>query len=115
MTLEEICNLLSAKFLTINHDSSLEVQSVFSSDMMSEVLAFAKDESLLVTGLCNPQVIRTAEMMDFAGVVFVHSKEPDETMLSLAEHIGLCMMVTDLSNFTVCGKLSAAGLNGGVQ
>lgn len=115
MTLEDICKLLHATLLTSNHDLSRVVHSAFSSDMMSDVLAFAKDDSILITGLCNPQVMRTAEMMDLAGVIFVRGKKPDENMLRLAEEIGLCVMLTELPMFNTCGKLFCAGLNGGVQ
>ena len=115
MTLDEICKLLHATLLTTNHNFSCNVHSAFCSDMMSDVLAFAKDDSILITGLCNPQVMRTAEMMDLAGVIFIRGKRPDENMLRLAEEIGLCVMLTELPMFNTCGKLFCAGLNGGVQ
>ena len=115
MNLEEICKLLEATLLTTNHDLTRVVHSAFSADMMSDVLAFAKNDSILITGLCNPQVMRTAEMMDLAGVIFVRKKEPDANMLRLAEEIGLCVMTTDLSMFSTCGKLYGAGLVGGVE
>ena len=115
MTLDDICKLLKATLLTSNHNLARTVHSAFSSDMMSDVLAFAKDDSILITGLCNPQVVRTAEMMDLAGVIFVRGKRPDENILRLAEDIGLCVMITDYPMFSTCGKLYSAGLNGGVQ
>lgn len=115
MNLEDICSLLQATLLTTNHNLKRVVHSAFSSDMMSDVLAFAKDDSILITGLCNPQVMRTAEMMDLAGVIFIRGKWPDETMLRLAEDMGLCVMVTELPMFHTCGKLFCAGLNGGVS
>ena len=113
MNLEEICNLLQANLLTSNHDLSRIVHSAFSSDMMSDVLAFARNDSILITGLCNLQVMRTAEMMDLAGVIFVRGKRPDEAMLRLAEELGLCVMLTELTMFSTCGKLFCAGLTGG--
>ena len=115
MRICEIMELLSAKPLTEDCDESLEVSCACASDMMSDVLAFAKNDSILITGLCNPQVMRTAEMMDLAGVIFVRKKEPDANMLRLAEEIGLCVMTTDLSMFSTCGRLYGAGLVGGVE
>lgn len=115
MNLEDISRLLKATLLTTNHNLKKVVHSAFSSDMMSDVLAYAKDDSILITGLCNPQVMRTAEMMDLAGVIFIRGKKPDTTMLHLAEEMGLCVMVTELPMFNTCGKLFCAGLNGGVS
>ena len=115
MTLEDICGLLQAKLLTVDHDLSREAHAAFASDMMSDVLAFAGNDTILITGLCNLQVIRTAEIMDLAGVIFIHGKYPDEQMLRMAKDIGLCVMVTDASMSHVCGKLYCAGLNGGAN
>lgn len=113
MTLEKIRDLLNADLLTSGCDLTHDVQSACGSDMMSDVLAFVKDNGILITGLCNPQVIRTAEMMDTVAVIFVRGKRPDETMLRMAEDIGLCVMSTELTMFIACGKLYSAGLCGG--
>ena len=81
--------------------------------MMSDVLAFSKDHSVLLTGLCNPQVIRTAEMLEIVCIVFVRGKKPDEAMLSMAEERGLIILSTGHRMFSACGMLYAAGLPGG--
>ena len=70
-----------------------EVRSACGSDMMSDVLAFSKDHSILLTGLCNPQVIRTAEMLDIVCLIFVRGKKPDESMLEMAKERGLVILV----------------------
>ena len=62
------------------------------SDMMSDVLAFVKDQAVLLTGLVNPQVIRTAEMMDIVCIVFVRGKMPDPSMIGLAEERGIALL-----------------------
>ena len=114
MTLKDIKELLHATVLTDNNDLDRVIQYAYSTDMMSDVLAYAKHDSILITGLCNPQVIRTAEMMDLAGIIFIMEKIPDDIMVSLAKEIDLCLMVTNLTMFTICGKLFHAGLDGGV-
>ena len=80
---------------------------------MSDVLAYVKDQSLLLTGLVNPQVIRTAEMMDFVCIVFVRGKRPDPAMIELASEYGIVLLTTRHRMFTACGRLYAAGLEGG--
>ena len=90
-----------------------EVHTACGSDMMSDVLAFVKDQSVLITGLCNPQVIRTAEMMDIVCLVFVRGKVPDENMIQLADQRDIAMLSTQLPMFSACGVLYTAGLRGG--
>ena len=68
---------------------------------------------MLITGLCNPQVIRTAEMMDIVCLVFVRGKVPDENMIRLADQRDIAMMSTQLPMFSACGVLYTAGLRGG--
>lgn len=116
MTLEEIRKILDADLLTTGNDLSHSVHSACGSDMMSDVLAYVKEDGILITGLCNPQVMRTAEMMDTVAVIFVRGKRPDENMLNMAQDIGLCVMSTELTMFIACGKLYSAGLCcGGVK
>jgi len=80
---------------------------------MSDVLAYVKDQSVLITGLCNPQVVRTAEMMDMVCIVFVRGKRPSEEAIALAKQKGLVMMTTQHRMFSACGLLFSAGLASG--
>ena len=84
MKVQNIVNILKAEILA-EGDLQEEVKTACGSDMMSDVLAFVKDQSVLLTGLVNPQVVRTAEMMDMHCIIFVRGKRPDETVLSLAK------------------------------
>lgn len=111
MTLREVADILQARVLCGDLEKS--VKTACGSDMMSDVLAFVKDQGLLLTGLVNPQVIRTAEMMDMVGVVFVRGKEPDEAMIKLALDREITLMTSPLRMFTACGKLYQRGLGGG--
>ena len=80
--------------------------------MMSDVLAFVKDQSVLLTGLVNPQVVRTAEMMDMHCIIFVRGKRPDDAMIRLASEYNIVLIRTEERMFSACGKLYAAGLDG---
>ena len=79
---------------------------------MSDVLAYVTDQAVLLTGLVNPQVIRTALMMDMVCIVFVRSKVPNEEMISLAKEHGIVMMSTNKTLYTTCGLLYSNGLVG---
>ena len=81
MTVRDIQEILGARVLCGEEWLDKEVHTACGSDMMSDVLAFVKDQAVLLTGLCNPQVIRTAEMMDIVCIVFVRSKKPDDNMI----------------------------------
>lgn len=113
MTVFDIKNLLEAKVLCCEDNLSKEVHTACGSDMMSDVLAFVKDQSVLLTGLCNPQVIRTAEMMDMICICFVRGKIPDENMIELAKDKGIVILATDMRMFPACGILYENGLHGG--
>ncbi len=115
MTVNDIKNLLEAKILCGEEHIDREVHTACGSDMMSDVLAFVKDQSVLLTGLCNPQAIRTAEMMDIVCIVFVRGKMPDESMIELAEERGIVIMSTQMRMFPACGILYTNGLRGGVD
>lgn len=110
MKISEIASLLDAQVLCCKDSVSKEVHSACGSDMMSDVLAYVKDQAVLITGLVNPQVIRTAEMMDIMCIVFVRNKRPSEEMLELAEETGIVILATDKRMFEACGILYSGGL-----
>lgn len=113
MKIRDIKELLNAEILCFPEGLDTEVNSACGSDMMSDVLAYVKDQAVLLTGLLNPQVIRTAEMMDMVCVVFVRSKKPTEEMLNLARDHEMVVLSTDLRMYDACGKLYKAGLGNG--
>ena len=113
MTVKEIQKLLNAKVLACEEKLDLEVTSAFASDMMSDCLAFAKDASVLITGLCNPQVMRTAELLDIECIIFIKGKEPTEGMISLAQNNGICVLLSDYCMFETAGILFKTGAIGG--
>ena len=113
MKMKEILTLLGGRLLCGAPQDDHEFTSAFASDMMSDVLAYSKDHSILLTGLCNPQVIRTAEMLDIVCVIFVRGKKPDQTILDMARERGLVVIETGHRMFSACGILYAAGLKGG--
>lgn len=113
MTVADIRSILNARVLVGEDRMDQEVKSACGADMMSDVLAFSKDHTLLLTGLCNPQVIRTAEMLDIVCIIFVRGKKPDEKTMELAKKSGMVIMETGHRMFSACGMLYAAGLRGG--
>lgn len=113
MTIREMQEILDAKFLYGEELADVDVEFVFSADMMSDVLAYGGKCSVLMTGLCNPQVVRTAEMLDIVCTIFVRGKMPDDNMLALAIGKGIAILATDHYMFTACGLLYGNGLRGG--
>ena len=112
MKISDIQNLLKAEVLCCEEKLGGEVYSACGCDLMSDVLAYVKDQAVLLTGLVNPQVIRTAVMMDMVCIVFVRSKIPSEEMLSLAKDSGIVIMTTDKRLYEACGLLYTNGLDG---
>ena len=113
MTIRDAKELLDAQLIW-GKDELMDSQlhNACGSDMMSDVLAYVKDQSLLLTGLVNSQVIRTAEMMDVICIVFVRGKQPDEAMIQLASQRNIVLLSTNHRMFTACGLLYSHGLEG---
>jgi predicted transcriptional regulator len=110
MRFSEVKEILEAVVLSGEDFLDEEAYSACGSDFMSDVLAYVKDQSLLLTGMVNPQVIRTADMMDIKCVVFVRGKMPDADMIQLAEERGIVLMSSKERLYNACGKLYHAGL-----
>ena len=113
MKLKNIVELLNAKVYCGEDQFDMELVSACASDMMSDVLAFVKEQAVLITGLCNPQVVRTAEMMDMRCIVFVRGKIPPKEVIALADDAGIVVLATKERMYVACGKLFAEGLTGG--
>ena len=112
MYLKEVRDILGAEVLYGEEKLDTVVLSACGSDFMSDVLAYVKDQAILLTGLVNPQVIRTMEMMGMKCIVFVRGKRPDEETLAVAREKGIVVMTTELPMYPSCGKLYAGGLTG---
>ena len=112
MKLRTIIDILDAEVLTENDGSELDidVHTACGSDMMSDVLAFVKDQGLLLTGLVNPQVVRTAEMVDIVVIAFVRGKRPDDMTVDIAKQKGIILLGTNDKMYQACGKLYDGGL-----
>lgn len=113
MTVREIVEILEAKIITGEHLIDKDVSAACGSDVMSDVLAYVKNQAVLLTGLCNSQVIRTAEVMDIICIIFVRGKIPDQQMIKLADDGGIALLATEQPMFTACGMLYDRGLPGG--
>lgn len=112
MQLKQVKELLNAIVWVGEEELNNEVYTACGCDLMSDVLAFAKEKVLLLTGLINLQVIRTAEMLDIKAIIFVRGKSPTEDMIELAREKGMMLFSTDEPLYIACGKLYKAGLIG---
>ena len=113
MKIKDIVEGINAQVLAGGDMLETDVNSACASDMMSDVLAFVKEQALLITGLVNPQVVRTAEMMDMQCIVFVRGKKPDPVTIELAKSKKIALLSSGMKMYTACGKLYAMGLSGG--
>ncbi len=112
MKLSEIKDILEAQIYAGEHLLDREVHFGCAADMMSDVLAFAKPGSLLLSGLVAPQIIRVAKILDLAGVVIVRGKEPLLETIEKAKEENIPLLVTHLFLFDACGRLYEKGLRG---
>ncbi len=110
MTLDELVKLIYGRVLTDNADLSVEVEGGCGADLMSDVLASIQPNAVLLTGLCNPQVVRTAQMADVAAIVFVRGKVPTQDIIDLANDEQIPLITAPYGMFELCGRLYKAGL-----
>lgn len=112
MKISEVKELLSAEILCGSELIDNEVAYGFGSDLMSDVLAYVKGKTVLLTGLINNQVIRTAEMADLNIIVFVRGKRPEQDIIDLAIENNIILLLTKDTMYTAAGKLYCSGLQG---
>jgi predicted transcriptional regulator len=112
MKLREVAEILEAEVLVGHEKLDMEVRKAFASDLMSDVLAFATEGSLLLTGLTNAQVVRTAEMLDMSAVIFVRGKRPQTEAVELARMKGIPLLSTPYILYETCGRLYKCGIVG---
>ena len=110
MTIKEIAKLVDGQIVGAPADDSYEVVKAFASDLMSDVLRFSMDETVLITGLCNNQTMRTSEMSDLRVVLIGRDKQPDQEMLELAEELDITLIKSRYSIFKISGILYQAGI-----
>ena len=110
MKIKEIAALVDGELVGAPADDTYEVEKAFASDLMSDVLRFSMEETVLITGLCNNQTMRTAEMSDLRVVLLGRDKQPDEDMLELAEDLDITLIKSKYSIFKISGILYGAGI-----
>jgi predicted transcriptional regulator len=112
LKLSEVKNILNADVIVGEEHLDLEVKTAFGADLMSDVLAFAKAGSLLLTGLTNSQVIRTANILDIAAIILVRGKKPSNETINLAKELKIPLLTTKYILFETAGRLYAKGIVG---
>lgn len=112
MTIRDVMTIVQGEVLYGEEFLDNPVDTACGSDLMSDVLAFVKDKTVLITGLINPHVVRTAEMLDITCIVFSRGKKPSEEILEMAEEAGIAVLSTAMTTYTACGELYMRGLPG---
>jgi predicted transcriptional regulator len=110
MKLGEIIRILEGEAVSDNVNLNLEISCAAGADLMSDVLAFTRPGAVLLTGLTNPQVVRTAEVADIVAIVFVRGKKPPPETVALAKQKGIPLITAPYTLFEMCGRLYRHGM-----
>lgn len=110
MKLGDVLSIIEGKMISKDVDMDMEIQMGCGADLMSDVLSFTHEGTLLMSGLTNPQVVRTAEVAGINAIVFVRGKMPPEETITLAEERGIPILASKYTMFETCGRLYKAGL-----
>ncbi|MGC9398541.1 MAG: DRTGG domain-containing protein [Anaerolineae bacterium] len=111
MKIEEIVETIEGEIL-VPPMRNITIKCAFAADLMSDILALGKPQMLMITGLVNPQAVRTAEMSDMPVILFVRGKRPPDAILDLARGLGIGILLSPYTMYETCGRLYAAGLPG---
>ena len=112
MTRRDVVKIVEGTVLTGEDKLDSPVDTACGSDLMSDVLAFVKDKTVLITGLINTHVVRTAEMLDITCIVFSRGKQPSDEILEMAQEADIAVLSTRMTTYTACGELYTHGLPG---
>jgi predicted transcriptional regulator len=115
VTLREVGAILDATVVVGREQLEKEVKTAFGADLMSDVLAFAKPGGLLLTGLTNSQIVRTADVLDIAAIILVRGKRPLPETVALAEELHIPILTTQYILFEAAGRLFTKGIVGCVE
>ena len=110
MKIKDIIELTQATVVAGKVSEVHEIDKAFSSDLMSDVLTLEEDGILLISGLANIQLLRTAEMADIHFVLLARNKKASSEMIELANENRLVLMETPFSIFRASGELFSRGL-----
>lgn len=110
MNIHELIRIVDGSLLTQVDDLDREVKGGCGADLMSDVLASIQPHAVLLTGLCNPQVVRTAQMADITAIVIVRCKQPQDETIALAQQENIPLISSPYGMFELCGRLYQAGL-----
>lgn len=110
MKLTEIIDIIEGSVFTDGPTLNRDIKGGCGADLMSDVLASIQPHAILLTGLCNPQVIRTAQMADVSAIAFVRGKQPTPEMIALANQENIPLISSPCGMFELCGRLFGAGL-----
>jgi predicted transcriptional regulator len=108
--ISDIQKLTGAQIVAGHSFSEKNVKKAFSSDLMSDVLTLDEEDILLITGLANIQLLRTAEMADIHVVLLARNKKASPEMIQLAEENRIVLLETPFSIFRASGVLFSAGI-----
>ena len=110
MILSEVIQIVEGKLITPNANLQLEIKGGFAGDLMSYVLASIMPEAVLITGLSNPQVVRTAIIADVRAIIFARGKSLSPETIQLAIEEKIPVISSKLGLYEISGRLMHANL-----
>ena len=110
MNLKEIVKLVEGTALNPEVDMDIKIRGGCGADLMSDVLASSQPKAVLLTGLTNPQVVRTAQIAEFRAIIFVRGKQPQVETIDIATQEKIPLITSPFGMFELCGRLHKAGL-----
>lgn len=110
MNLNEIITIAEGEVITTELSTDVNIHGGYCADLMSDVLAYSRPRAILLTGLTNPQVVRTAQIAEFRAIIFIRGKKPQQETIEIALQENIPLISSPLGMFELSGRLHDAGL-----
>uniref|UniRef100_A0A7C3SMC2 DRTGG domain-containing protein n=1 Tax=Dictyoglomus turgidum TaxID=513050 RepID=A0A7C3SMC2_9BACT len=114
MKAKEIVELINGKVLAgENLLDEVDIKKAFAADLMSDVLAMVTSNErdvVLITGITNSQIVRTAEILDIPMIIICRGKVVPKEVIELSKEKGIILVSTDKIVFEVSGILYNKGI-----
>lgn len=115
MTLREVAKALSLDVRTGKDQLDTEVKGGYASDLLSDVIAGAKDGDVWITLQIHQNIVAVAFLNNLAGIIIVGGREPDPQTIEKADDQDVVVMVSSLPAYELAGRLYEMGIRRGSE
>jgi hypothetical protein len=112
MTVDEMVQQAGLEVKAAADRLDAEVTGGFAADLLSAVMANAKQGNVWVTWHVHPNIVAAALVVKLAAIILVSGRQPEEETIQKAQQESIPILVTNLPAFEIIGRLHGLGISG---